>query len=80
VYVSSPDMHQWSTMVRALHVPAHRRPTKDQGRIAGQLYALVTTVRRVGLEPTTRGLRVRLYRCLALLLPVIYCFPAVFCP
>jgi hypothetical protein len=36
-----------------------RTPQKVQGRIAGQLYALVTAVRRVGLEPTTRGLRVR---------------------
>jgi len=37
------------------HAP--HAPHKDQRRIAGQLYTLVTTVRRVGLEPTTRGLR-----------------------
>jgi len=43
------------------HAP--RTPHKDQSRIARRLYGLVTTVRRQGLEPRTRGLRVRCGQC-----------------
>ncbi len=41
---------------------AVNRAGHDEGRTARKLNVLVLLVRRVGLEPTTRGLRVRTYQ------------------